>query len=404
MTSKRAAGGRHRQGRPVPAPAPDPRHRPIRGDRPDQPDRNDRADRPERGERAGGRDRPNEAAVATVQFRQVRPATPPPVGPVERAASPARPAGPAASSVRPARVAAAPAPSAQAPTQASERPAHAFESPSQSLAPAPPAPAPPAPPAPPAQVASAARVRRSRRSIKLWVIAGVLAQAGLFAVTLLNQDADPTTALAAPAGTTGPAPASATTGQPGQPGQSADQDSKPRQQERKAGSSLAFSAVAGPSCPRDTGRSVNIIGAPGRNGWKDARAGGWTGAGCGEGFLFSDLTYDPATTGRPVNTFQWRFTTGLRGKHQCAVGVYIPKSGLAGQRVWYTVSDGFDKDARTVAEFTLDQHMRQGTWVAAPSVVTVTGGLVMVEIKDTGKGNMTGDQSMVAGPVRLSCV
>ncbi|MFC7109431.1 hypothetical protein ACFQQB_58980 [Nonomuraea rubra] len=310
--------------------------------------------------------------MATVQFRQVRPATPPPARPVERAASPARPAGPAASPVRPARVAAAPAP-----------------------------------PAPPAQVASAARARRSRRSIKLWVIAGVLAQAGLFAVTLLNQDADPTTALAAPAGTTGPTPANTTTGQPGQPGQpgqSADQDTKPRQQERKAGSSLAFSAVAGPSCPRDTGRSVNIIGAPGRNGWKDARAGGWTGAGCGEGFLFSDLTYDPATTGQPVNTFQWRFTTGLRGKHQCAVGVYIPRSGLAGQRVWYTVSDGFDKDARTVAEFTLDQHMRQGTWVAAPSLVTVTGGLVMVEIRDTGKGNMTGDQSMVAGPVRLSCV
>jgi hypothetical protein len=237
----------------------------------------------------------------------------------------------------------------------------------------------------------------------VWVIAGVLAQVGLFAVTLLNQDGQPTTALAAPAGTAEPA-ATATASATGQAAQPTKQDTQSRQNERKAGSGLAFSAVAGPSCPRDTTRSVNIIGAPGRAGWKDARAGGWTGAGCGEGFLFSDLTYDSGAAGQPANTFQWRFTTGLRGRHQCAVGVYVPKSGLAGQRVWYTVSDGFDKDARTVAEFTLDQRMRRGTWVAAPSTVTVAGGLVMVEIRDTGKGNTTGDQSIVAGPVRLSCV
>nr|SBO96982.1 hypothetical protein BN4615_P6498 [Nonomuraea gerenzanensis] len=220
---------------------------------------------------------------------------------------------------------------------------------------------------------------------------GVLAQAALLAVTLLNQDQNPTKALAAPAATPAPT-ATPTTDRPEQ------------SRERKAAPSVAFSAVAGPSCPRDTSRSVNIIGAPGRNGWKDARAGGWTGAGCGDGFLFSDLTYDPTAADQPANTFQWRFTTGLRGRHQCAVGVYIPRSGLAGQRVWYTVSDGFDKDARTVTEFTLDQRMRRGTWVAAPSTVTAGSGLVMVEIRDTGKGNATGDQSMVAGPVRLSCV
>ncbi|MGW4799933.1 hypothetical protein ACWEPC_46700, partial [Nonomuraea sp. NPDC004297] len=173
---------------------------------------------------------------------------------------------------------------------------------------------------------------------------------------------------------------------------------------RQGGAGIAFTAVAGPSCPRDGSRSVRIIGAPGRNGWKDAKAPGWTGAGCGNGFLFSERTYDPKAVGVRSNAFQWRFTTGLRGRHRCAVGVYVPKSGLAAQRVWYTVSDGFDEGARTVAEFTLDQRMRQGTWVAAPSPVTVAGGLVMVEIRDTGKGNTTGGQAMAAGPVRLSCL
>ncbi|GAA2211687.1 hypothetical protein GCM10009850_071470 [Nonomuraea monospora] len=225
--------------------------------------------------------------------------------------------------------------------------------------------------------------------------AGVLAQAGLFAATfLLNQDEQPTTTAVAADTTATPS--------------TQQQDQATRQPSDQTGKAttprLAFSAVAGPSCPRDTRRSVNIIGGPNRNGWKDAKAGGWAGAGCGDGFLFSDRTYDPETAGQPANTFQWRFTTGLSGRHECVVGVYVPKSGLAGQRVWYTVSDGFDKGARTVAEFTLDQRMRQGTWVAAPSTVTVAGGLVMVEIRDTGKGNTTGDQSMAAGPVRLSCL
>ncbi|MFI7128630.1 hypothetical protein ACIBQ1_23215 [Nonomuraea sp. NPDC050153] len=165
---------------------------------------------------------------------------------------------------------------------------------------------------------------------------------------------------------------------------------------------LAFTAVAGPSCPRDATRSVRIDGVPGKDGWKDAGSGGWTGAGCGAGFLFSELTSDRRTARQ--NTFQWRFTTGLRGQRQCFVAVYVPKSPLAGQRVWYTVKDGFGDDARTVAEFTLDQHMRQGTWAPAPVPVVIAGGQVMVEITDTGKGNTTGDQSMAAGPVRLSCV
>ncbi|MGP3958235.1 hypothetical protein ACTWPT_19685 [Nonomuraea sp. 3N208] len=161
----------------------------------------------------------------------------------------------------------------------------------------------------------------------------------------------------------------------------------------------AFTAVAGPSCPRDTIRTVRITGMSGRDGWKDASAPGWTGAGCGNSFLFSELTQNANAR----NTFQWRFTTGLRSQHQCLVAVYIPKSGLAGQRVWYTVRDGFDDDARTVAEFTLDQRMRNGTWVPAPVPIITTTGLVMVEITDTGTGNTTGNQSMAAGPIRLTC-
>ncbi|MFC6005479.1 hypothetical protein ACFPZ0_28545, partial [Streptomonospora nanhaiensis] len=78
-------------------------------------------------------------------------------------------------------------------------------------------------------------------------------------------------------------------------------------------------------------------------------------------------------------------------------------SKLSGQRVWYSVRDGFDEDAHTVAEFTLDQSMRRGAWVPAPVPIVVTSGLAMVEIQDTGKGNLTGDQSMTAGPVRLTC-
>ncbi|MFB9476115.1 hypothetical protein ACFFR3_42035 [Nonomuraea salmonea] len=165
----------------------------------------------------------------------------------------------------------------------------------------------------------------------------------------------------------------------------------------------AFLAVAGPSCPRDARRSVRIDGLPGRDGWKDARAPGYTGAGCSDGFLFSELTYDPAAQTHPRNVFQWRFTTGLDGQHQCFVGVSIPQTGFAGQRVWYTVKDGFDQDARTVAEFTLDQRMRRGKWVAAPTPVVIGTGLAMVQITDTGMGNTSGDQAVVAGPVRLAC-
>ncbi|MEV0619394.1 hypothetical protein AB0I81_39170 [Nonomuraea sp. NPDC050404] len=165
----------------------------------------------------------------------------------------------------------------------------------------------------------------------------------------------------------------------------------------------AFNAVAGPSCPRDTTRSVRIEGMSGRNGWKDARSSGWTGAGCKDSFLFSELAYDARAETQARNAFQWRFTTGLRGPRQCTLMVYVPKSGLAGQRVWYTVRDGFDEEARTVGEFTLDQRVWQGRWVSAPVPLIVTSGLVTVEITDTGRDNTTGNQAMAAGPVRLSC-
>jgi hypothetical protein len=169
-----------------------------------------------------------------------------------------------------------------------------------------------------------------------------------------------------------------------------------------------FTAVAGPSCPRDTTRSVRIEALPGRDGWKDAASSGWRGAGCGDGFLFSELRGDERHGGEPAeparrNVFQWRFTTGLPGPRHCTLSVYVPKSGLAGQRVWYTVRDGFDEEARTVGEFTLDQRVRQGQWVPAPAPLVNTGGLVMVEIADDGHGNTTGNQAMAAGPVRLSC-
>ncbi|MET8869922.1 hypothetical protein ABZW11_43905 [Nonomuraea sp. NPDC004580] len=194
----------------------------------------------------------------------------------------------------------------------------------------------------------------------------------------------------------------------GQAGGSAGQMVEPGRQ-----SAPAFTAVAGPSCPRDTTRSVRIEALPGRDGWKDAASSGWRGAGCGDGFLFSELRGDkrrgderrggePAGPARR-NVFQWRFTTGLPGPRHCALSVYIPKSGLAGQRVWYTVRDGFDEEARTVGEFTLDQRVRQGQWAPAPAPMVITGGLAMVEIADDGHGNTTGNQAMAAGPVRLSC-
>ncbi|SDK79918.1 helix-turn-helix domain-containing protein [Nonomuraea jiangxiensis] len=165
-----------------------------------------------------------------------------------------------------------------------------------------------------------------------------------------------------------------------------------------------FTAVAGPYCPRDTSRTVRMSGVPGQDGWREDEAPGWTGDGCGNGFLFSNLTYDPQSAERPQNTFQWRFTTGLRGRHQCFVEAYVVKARHAAQRVWYTVRDGFDDDARTVAEFTLDQGARQGAWIPTPFPVAVTSGMVMVEIRDNGLGNTTGDRSMAAGPVRLSCL
>ncbi|MEV0616409.1 hypothetical protein AB0I81_24045 [Nonomuraea sp. NPDC050404] len=166
----------------------------------------------------------------------------------------------------------------------------------------------------------------------------------------------------------------------------------------------AFTAVAGPDCPRDTGRTVRVSGVPGEDGWQDADASGWKGDGCGDGFLTSKLTYDPQSAEHPQNTFQWRFTTGLRGHRQCFLEMYVPRSPLAGQRVWYTVSDGFEYDARAVAAFTLDQRARQGTWVSAPFPVPVASGMVMVEIKDTGLGNTSGGRPMAAAPIRLSCV
>ncbi|SEG88738.1 hypothetical protein SAMN05444920_106296 [Nonomuraea solani] len=240
----------------------------------------------------------------------------------------------------------------------------------------------PAPEPPPAA--------RRRTSIKTWVIVGVLAQIAVPAALLIYQNRAPMAVSVA-----GRQEVSATTSASARP--------VPRGT-KAAAVKPAFIAVAGPGCPRDAKRSVRIDGLPGRDGWKDASVPGWTGAGCGDGFLFSELTYDATKTTHPSNSFQWRFTTGLDGRHQCYVGVYIPKTGFAGQRVWYTVIDGFDQDARTVAEFTLDQRMRQGKWVAGPAPVTITSGLAMVEITDTGKGNTTGDLAMVAGPVRLACL
>lgn len=164
-----------------------------------------------------------------------------------------------------------------------------------------------------------------------------------------------------------------------------------------------FTAVAGPGCPRDASRSVRIGSAPGQDGWKDARAPGWTGAGCSDSFLFSQLAYDSAAAKHPENSVQWRFTSDLRGQQQCTVEIYVPNSDKAGRRVWYTVGDDFLGDTRTVGEFTLDQSMRRGTWVQSPAAVTITSGLVVVEIKDTGKGNAGDGQSMAAGPARLTC-
>lgn len=245
---------------------------------------------------------------------------------------------------------------------------------------------------PPTQPPTRPPTRPKRRLGRLWVIVGALALAvGAGAAVFKNVSTvnaggpEPTvqpTSVPTPAPTSMP-----TVVRSGQ-----------------ARPSPAFVAVAGPSCPRDASRSVRIDGLPGKDGWKDASVAGWTGADCGDSFLFSELTYDPRAATHPRNTFQWRFTTGLRGLHQCSVAVYVPRSGLAGQRVWYTVSDGFDEDAPTAAEFTLDQAMRMGTWVRAPVPITVTSGVVMVEIKDDGRGNTTGDQSMVAGPVRLACI
>ncbi|MFD0475839.1 hypothetical protein ACFQ0B_52215 [Nonomuraea thailandensis] len=241
----------------------------------------------------------------------------------------------------------------------------------------------PAPEPPPAEP--------RRTSIKTWVILGVLAQIAVPTALLVYQNQVPMAVSVA-----GRQDAVTITSlRPGRP--------EPRPS-ATGSAGPAFVAVAGPGCPRDARRSVRIDGVPGRDGWKDASAPGWTGAGCGDGFLFSALTYDPGRATHPSNSFQWRFTTGLDGRHVCHVKVYVPKTGFAGQRVWYTVTDGFDQDARTVAEFTLDQRMRQGTWVAAPAPVTITGGLAMVEITDTGRGNTTGDQAMVAGPVRLACL
>ncbi|MEV0381621.1 hypothetical protein [Nonomuraea sp. NPDC050643] len=233
---------------------------------------------------------------------------------------------------------------------------------------------------------------RKRPSIKTWVIVGVLAQIAVPTALLVYQNQVP---VAVPVAGRQEASPSATT----------SQSARPAPRGTKAGAVRpAFVAVAGPGCPRDARRSVRIDGLPGRDGWKDASVPGWRGAGCGDGFLFSELTYDARKAVHPSNSFQWRFTTGLAGRRECYVGVYVPKTGFAGQRVWYTVTDGFDQDARTVAEFTLDQRMRQGKWVPGPVPVTITSGLAMVEITDTGRGNTTGDLAMVAGPVRLACL
>jgi hypothetical protein len=160
--------------------------------------------------------------------------------------------------------------------------------------------------------------------------------------------------------------------------------------------------IAGPGCPVDETRDINVSGAPGEAGWREATGGSWTADGCDDRFLYTELRFDPLVADNPENYFQWLFTLAEPTAQLCRIEVFVPESARAAAVVWYDLADRFDDFDVAIGRFAVDQAANQGRWVVGGTVPVDTG-VLLVQIGGDGEGLPAGRQSIAAGPVRISC-
>jgi hypothetical protein len=146
----------------------------------------------------------------------------------------------------------------------------------------------------------------------------------------------------------------------------------------------SFDAVAGPSCPVNGTRGTRSS-----NGWRVVPGGGWTGAGCGDRFLYTP-------PGEP-NYLRWLFMFDAPATRTCRIEVFVPNSPLASATVWYGIGDRVDNVGYRVGGFSLDQGANRGRWAEA---TTIPADTVALTVTVTGDDGPTG---VVAGPLRVSC-
>ncbi len=183
-----------------------------------------------------------------------------------------------------------------------------------------------------------------------------------------------------------------------------------------AGSSLPaparWTAVAGPTC-HATGTSFSAAGyAAGPRsdpaaGWSTSGSGGYTGGGCGGGYLSVPmsghaLAYDS-------NRFAlWKFEFSARPTAaHCQLSTYVPDSSalssVGGDPTYYDYY-GSDYSGATksvpLGSYRVDQVSHRGSWVTDSSF-TVTTGRVTVQLLDAGRTSAHARHA--AAQVRLTC-
>jgi hypothetical protein len=244
------------------------------------------------------------------------------------------------------------------------------------------------------------RLPLSRTARLVSLLAGALAIA-LAATLFVDRSDPPPIQVAAPSSATDHPADSQVPSQPGAQSLS----SAPRSSPQGANAPAAqpeYRAVAGPGCPMNFTRQIDISSADGNDGWREARGGSWTGDSCDNRFLYSKIDPDAAQSESPENYFQWRYMFDGAATRRCLIEVYVPDSANASARLFYDVADRFENVETNIGQFVIDQFTSRGGWVNAATVTVGTANL-MIKIGDDGEGWPPGRDAVAAGPVRLTC-
>ena len=182
------------------------------------------------------------------------------------------------------------------------------------------------------------------------------------------------------------------------------------------GSAGDWTAVAGPTCDTSStsftamGYSTAAVSAD-TTGWSTSARGGYTGAGCGGGFVSMPMS-GQATAYDSLRTALWGFTLSAKDTTAaCQVSVYVPDNAavefVGGAPAYYNVYGtryAAGSKVTPLATFQVDQVSHLGTWVSG-STFRVTTGVVTVQLIDAGldQATATMDAHDAAAQVRLTC-